>query len=334
MFICFKRKKGATLIELLVALFISAILVAGIYSLFITQQRSYSVQDQVAAVQQDARAAITLMARELRMAGFLTGPGSSGGFTDGSDTFSINGYNFAVVPSNSTNGPDSITVVFAAKELGEVESIGSGSVTLDRNVDNYFKTNGTLNPTKCYVSFETLGGRIFRVTNVSTSQGKTILTLSSFEPGEIDIGEKVFGVKAITYTLNADHSELERNENTGGGAQAIAGAAGEFEVVEDLQIAYQVEGVSYWTFDGVTETAKGEINDSTLPSDNTHIRLIRINLVVRTPREDPEEVKKPPDQRSYYRPAVEDHPASNTRDGHRRRILTTVVKVRNLGLVQ
>lgn len=64
------NKKGLTLIELLVGLVICAIVVAGIYRLFIAQGKAYVVQDQVVEVQQNVRSAMEVMLRDLRMAGF------------------------------------------------------------------------------------------------------------------------------------------------------------------------------------------------------------------------------------------------------------------------
>ncbi|MCX8117004.1 MAG: PilW family protein [Desulfobacterota bacterium] len=61
---------GLTLIELLVALVICAMGVAGIYRLFIAQSRAYVVQDQVAEVQQNIRTAMEMIVRDVRMAGF------------------------------------------------------------------------------------------------------------------------------------------------------------------------------------------------------------------------------------------------------------------------
>ena len=66
----FKKAKGITLIELLIALVISSILIAGIYRTFIQQQKSYATQEQVADMQQNVRVAINRMMREIRMAGF------------------------------------------------------------------------------------------------------------------------------------------------------------------------------------------------------------------------------------------------------------------------
>jgi prepilin-type N-terminal cleavage/methylation domain-containing protein len=64
------NKKGITLIELLVALVICGIVVAGIYRVMIAQNKAYTVQDQVVEVQQNIRNAMEIMVRDLRMNGF------------------------------------------------------------------------------------------------------------------------------------------------------------------------------------------------------------------------------------------------------------------------
>ena len=64
------NKKGVTLIELLVVLVITAITMAGIYRVFISQTKSYAVQDQVMEVQQSVRGAMEILLRDLRMTGF------------------------------------------------------------------------------------------------------------------------------------------------------------------------------------------------------------------------------------------------------------------------
>jgi len=62
--------KGLTLIELLVGLVICAMVVAGIYRLFVSQSRAYTVQEQVVEVQQNIRSAMEVMLRDLRMTAF------------------------------------------------------------------------------------------------------------------------------------------------------------------------------------------------------------------------------------------------------------------------
>jgi len=62
--------KGITLIELLVVLVISTILIGGIYRLFVSQSKVYTIQEQVVEVQQNTRGAMELLLKDLRITGF------------------------------------------------------------------------------------------------------------------------------------------------------------------------------------------------------------------------------------------------------------------------
>jgi type IV pilus assembly protein PilW len=61
--------KGFTLIELLVAMTVGLVVMAGVSMTFQSQQKSYLLQEQMAAMQQNLRAAMYHMEREIRMAG-------------------------------------------------------------------------------------------------------------------------------------------------------------------------------------------------------------------------------------------------------------------------
>ncbi len=63
-------RRGYTLVELLIVIFIMAVVAAAVYTLFARQQKTYTTQDMVAEMQQNARAAVDMMVRELRMAGY------------------------------------------------------------------------------------------------------------------------------------------------------------------------------------------------------------------------------------------------------------------------
>ncbi len=69
-----KRKNvfdsGFTLIELMVTLLISSVVVGAVYTTYNKQQRIYTAQDQVVDVQQNLRAALSVMENEMRMAGY------------------------------------------------------------------------------------------------------------------------------------------------------------------------------------------------------------------------------------------------------------------------
>jgi prepilin-type N-terminal cleavage/methylation domain-containing protein len=72
------NEKGVTMIELLVALVICSIIIAAIYRLFVAQTRAYTVQDEVAEVQQNVRNAMELIVRDIRQAGFDDDPHTVG----------------------------------------------------------------------------------------------------------------------------------------------------------------------------------------------------------------------------------------------------------------
>jgi type IV pilus assembly protein PilW len=64
---------GFTLVELMIVVALSGIVMAAVYSIYIAQQKSYIAQDQVVEMQQNIRAALDLMEREIRMAGYDIG---------------------------------------------------------------------------------------------------------------------------------------------------------------------------------------------------------------------------------------------------------------------
>ena len=65
-----QRENGFTLTELLIAVTISGVVIAAIYSAYLTQHRAYENTEKISAVQQNLRAAMYYMEREIRMAGF------------------------------------------------------------------------------------------------------------------------------------------------------------------------------------------------------------------------------------------------------------------------
>ena len=60
--------EGFTLIELLIAMAAGLVVMGTAYQTFVVQRKIYAVQEQVTEMNQNARAAVDFMARELRMA--------------------------------------------------------------------------------------------------------------------------------------------------------------------------------------------------------------------------------------------------------------------------
>ena len=65
-----KNHDGFTLTELMIAVGISGIILAAIFITFTSQQKSQFTQQLVVDMQQNTRAALFMMQREIRMAGF------------------------------------------------------------------------------------------------------------------------------------------------------------------------------------------------------------------------------------------------------------------------
>ena len=111
--------KGFTLMELVTVLAITGIVITGIYTAFIYQQRSYATQEHVAAMQQNLRAGLNLVAREIREAGY-TNPDDT--VTAGILAATNNSFSFT--RDNDASGTDSI-----------IYSYDNVNRTLDRDIN-------------------------------------------------------------------------------------------------------------------------------------------------------------------------------------------------------
>jgi prepilin-type N-terminal cleavage/methylation domain-containing protein len=216
----FKKAKGITLIELLIALVISSILIAGIYRTFIQQQKSYATQEQVADMQQNVRVSINRMMREIRMTGF----GNVQGVLP--VTFPGVGRTYPNVVNPDLPFAGALTIVSAIggnatllKQPGDsVGAIVLASNQIQVSALAEFDTND-----RRYIS---IGG--LESNSITAIDGANkILTLNT------DVGNfyntngstLVYAIRGISYQIANDASGrpiLRRDENIGGGFQPVA----------------------------------------------------------------------------------------------------------------
>ncbi len=242
-----KNRKGIALIELLIALVISALLIAGLYRTFVGQQKTYIVQEQVVDMQQNVRIAISRMMSEIRMAGF-------GGLEDVLNL--PNGVNGFTQPI--TGAQNTITIVGGflqvRRDNGEpilVASASGNQITLNYATDRF---DGNAH------RFISIGGL---ESNQVVSRNVRNLILEKPLRLNHPAGTPIFKIQAITYSIGMSVGKMNllRNENTGGGNQPVA------ENIENLRFEY---------FDG-------ENNPTDIPEN---ICLVKVTVTAKTDRSD------------------------------------------------
>jgi len=144
----FNNLNGFTLIEILITMAIIGVISAAIFTSFQSQQKSYVVQESVAVMQQNLRAGMDMMVREIRMAGYDPSYGGSAGA----------GITIAIVDGNN-NSTIELTIVAdddgsdndnddTKDETGELKTIkyeiydayGDGRNDLGRQVGSFAST--------------------------------------------------------------------------------------------------------------------------------------------------------------------------------------------------
>lgn len=64
-----KQQTGLTIVEMLIAVALSMVLMAGVFQIFISSKQSYRVQNELGRLQENARFALDVLTRDVRMAG-------------------------------------------------------------------------------------------------------------------------------------------------------------------------------------------------------------------------------------------------------------------------
>lgn len=132
---------GFSLVELLVAMVIGLILLAGLVTLMVSTKKNYDVQDYSARLQENARFAIQFLSYDIRMAGFFGCSNEIIGVGDGA-------VNVARLGDGSNSYGDTVSIVYAntenALELQSYPTAQAHIWTMDANLSDWGETGDVL----------------------------------------------------------------------------------------------------------------------------------------------------------------------------------------------
>jgi type IV pilus assembly protein PilW len=324
-----KQKQGLSLIELMVALLISSVLMAGVLMMMDISKRTYTLQTELAELQDNARFVIDELTRELRMAGHF---GCSG--LAPKDTA---GVEMAPFKAQNTDG----------------KSVNNQRIrdTKDKLVDSSFPYSDTLIMTSFTRQLDVADDRSFNENTsiipcdcVPKSSGELIVTDCRGEEN-VSYSTYTFNLTSGANTLTISpalrrkyhppvyffiREDLEttyevRKVTEGGfalfknGAQQNPAYSEAFiEGVQNMQIRYGIDIDGNNTLDRYT----------TDPTGGT-VLSVRLTLLMRTAQK--RGIGKPRDKTYLLDPEVTYNPADNNKfeEGYRHRLFTTTVNVRN-----
>lgn len=337
---------GYTLVEVLVAMVILAVVSAGISAVFITGQTEYGVREATVRMQQQARQAMNDMEREIKNTGY--------GLMD-LGNLTINVYKEGLIPpwqswqvisaeDNSGSAgvepnTDTISFLYSGTErdvgydliVSEDHPTSSaimrvspvGSVPPSRTINDDF-TAGDLFLVYDPSDLDKPASR-FEATNVHDpdkihhNPGGGINPSGGFIGVEYGVGSKVVNLrlmqaKRVSYSVDTAQNLIKTVEDLSlvdppANKRTRIVAAG----VEDLQIRYQF-------LDGTWKNA-GEAG-----FDARNIRAVQVGIIVRTEKADP----RYPGQSLQLTGSYGNGGVKNSA-GYRRMTMSTIISVRNLG---
>ncbi len=333
-----KRHSGFSLLELMVAAAMAAIVLMLVTQTLIVQNKNYVVVDQISEAQQNLRAATSLIERDIRRSGFMVPDNAAicgWDQTAGPDTLFIsntdnlqsiyeledNNENLAIdfgAPLNGINSTSTISGIATlaiSRTWADVQDADGDTVT---DVD--FEVNGGV----IVVNRNEPDGLVACGIIQSLSSTQITANFGSSTFGPAGFNSDVVAVPALVYRVTVGSpNELRRN------GTLLASD------VEDLQISYFfdldddriIDGNEEYGTDGGVDLP-WELTPATSRPDYSTLREVRVSVVTSTRSNDPNVdydigTAQLTGNRATGLPLV---------DGKRRRVSTARIRLRNAGV--
>jgi len=337
--------RGLSLIELMVAMVIGLILLGGVISMFITNKRIYTEQDEMGRLQENARFAMQMLIEDIRMAGYAgcadevdEVENRVNGMTDDDELLSfqnaVEGVDEAdpASPSNSpweaSDSEDQVVNMVAGTDAISVRYLDPTGIQISSpmpNVSAELKVTPVgdlLSDGDIIAVSDCESADIIQLTNVQTGSnhlqhnaggGTTPGNATQALQKKYNTDAEVLRFVARRYFIGTGAGggpSLFRLENQDAAAQEL------IEGVENMEILYGEDTVGN---DFIAETYVDAANVTNW--DN--VVSVRLWLLFRTVDET---FSNPIDTRTYNMAGVNFDPAD---DHRRRRVVTNTIQIRN-----
>lgn len=301
-----REERGYSLVEVMAATVISLVIVGAGFTTLTSSNKATQVNDLTAQTQQNARLAMELISRDVKLAGFgMTGP--------------VGACNSAIVPADNTpagadSGPDSVSLVVPiTSSVAPLWTLanpvpGAAPITLQAGAVGAMQAAGLTNG-----STISIGGAATATAAVPNPGANQIPLASALPPSAaFPIGMPVYLLQCITYQVIGPP---DPNNVCGGNAPCLVrGVTAGLNCnvaaspcvpltdgIEDLQLTYACDGCNVAVNGGVADGVVDDQNASnsfdqadfisnnnwaTPPMIPTNIRLVQISIVARQPRVD------------------------------------------------
>jgi type IV pilus assembly protein PilW len=349
----FGEQRGATLIEVMAGVVVTLVVVAAGYITLNTTSKATRANDQTVDTQQNARVAMELIARDIKLAGYGM-VGQVGGCA-------LGGTPAAIVPSDNNptgadSGPDSISMVVPITSpgapywtLANVVGPGFSQLTLQAGAVPNMVTEG-LNVGSSTTAQVSINGTV--TATVSNVAGNMLVLSSNIPaPATFPAGTPVYFLQCVRYSIGANAAACP-------GANApclLRNGQPIVDGIEDIQFAYACDGCNTAVNGGIADSiaddqnASGSFDQADFMTNNTwtvspltpeKIRLVQITVVARQTIADQGSGEARVPMTATAAPlVVSDHNHSSdttynasTYPQFRRRVLTRTIETRNLGL--
>lgn len=341
-----KLHSGFSLVELMVAMALSLILLAGVLTIFASSRTTYETTDRLSRIQESGRFALDSIVRDLRASGYL-GCSKRADFTNtlNSPTTALNNFEIpvqgfdaqgsswlptldATTAPSAEPGSDALVVRLPRGDFEPVRVV-EGEFMSSTTADVVIEETPALIQTGDVVQISDCNGRaVFQVTDNTAGVLKHEIQAatsdeSGTKPGNAinDIGyaftdsAELVPVQSVVYYLR-DGSTPGAGTSLWRHVSRSASAEELVEGVENMQLAFGVasgNAITYLRADQVTA------------ANWANVRTVRIALLVRSLSEYGADT----DQKDYSLLGSLGTTVPNPGDRHLRQVFTTTVNVRN-----